>query len=89
MTSTNEPSNVVAMPGFQVPVSGAVSDVVDQLENLLAQARAGHIQGIATATVTRDGLAGTAWAGECQFRLGGALAMLQHRFARHLLGIDE
>jgi hypothetical protein len=80
--------NVVALPGFQVPENGAVPDVVQQLEEMLERARAGHIKGIAMATVHHDGLAGTAWAGESQFRLGGALLMLQHRFARHLLGIE-
>lgn len=47
-------SNVVALPGYSVPSSEAVQEVVDLIEEALEKAKSGKLQGIAIVMVERD-----------------------------------
>jgi hypothetical protein len=47
-------SNVHALPGFSVPDTGPVAEVVALLEEALEQAREGKLQGVAIVTVERN-----------------------------------
>lgn len=59
------------------------ADTIEDLERLLADARSGHLVGIAYATVNRDGSQGTGWSGIAGTRhtVGTAIMMLFHRYS--------
>jgi hypothetical protein len=46
--------NVVALPGFSVPTTDAIPDVVQILEEYLEKARTGKLVGVAVVAVERD-----------------------------------
>ena len=58
-------------------------DLVDQLEELLARARAGSITAMGMAFVNADGTIATRWSGGDQaVPMMAAVSMLQHEFLR-------
>ncbi|TAL43833.1 MAG: hypothetical protein EPN91_05610 [Salinibacterium sp.] len=46
--------NVVALPGYSVPTTEAIPEVVAILEEYLAKAREGKVVGVAVVTAERD-----------------------------------
>lgn len=62
----DDTANVVALTGLTEPKKDAagVTEVVDLLDGLLAQARRGELRGIAVAGVRSNGAATRAWAQE-------------------------
>lgn len=46
--------NVVALPGYSVPTREAVQEVVDILEEALAKAKDGKLDGVAVVMAERD-----------------------------------
>ena len=82
-------SKVVAINGHTVP-GEPNSDIIDELERLLDQARSGDLDAIAYCTV-RKGCAGTGWVGGSGMRypIGAAVMMLHHRYGEALLGETE
>jgi hypothetical protein len=81
-------ADILTMKGVTVAAPDeAVSDVVEELENLLAEAKAGHLRAFACATVSKDAKTGTVWAGALgtRYPLGGAILALHHRYGRRLI----
>lgn len=57
-----------------------VASVIERLEEILAEARAGKVVGVAIATVGLDGSIGAAWSETDNFPcLLGAIARLEYR----------
>lgn len=84
-------NRVVALRGEVLPTE-PVPDVVETLERLLAEAKAGHIRGIAYAVATTlagEGT-GTGWdmAGGQKHVMAAAVMMLHHRFAEALQSLS-
>lgn len=61
-------------------------DIIEDLERLLAEAKAGQLEAIAYCTV-RQGALGTGWVGGSGTRsaVSSAILMLSHRYAAALL----
>lgn len=58
--------------------------VVETLERLLSDARAGKLHGIAYATVEAEGAVGTGWCGDAEmFRTEAAVSRLFFRVMHH------
>lgn len=67
---TGEPSSIAGNP-----------DLICQLEELLARARAGSVTAIGFALVNSNGSIGTQWSGGDQaIPMVAAISMLQHEF---------
>ena len=63
------------------------ADLVDQLEELLARARAGSITAMGMAFVNADGSIATRWSGGDQsIPMIAAVSMLQHEFLTGMAG---
>ena len=79
-------SEVVPLRGERLPGQPDQS-VVEDLEALLADAKAGTLIGFAYAGVKVSGVTCTGWSGAAGTRhpLSSAIAMLQHRYAEGLL----
>ena len=62
-------------------------EIVEKLETLLEEARAGQLTGLAYAVTRPGGAVGTAWTGQygTTFSLGGAISMLQLRYAEMMV----
>lgn len=72
--------SVVNLKGQPAAIAGN-ADLVDQLEELLARAQAGHITAMAMAFVNIDGSISTRWSGgEQTIPMVAAISMLQHEF---------
>lgn len=80
---------IVSLRGGTV-LGGEPSDaLVEYLEDLLEQARSGHVVGIAAATVESSGVASYAVVGRVGgFGLSGALACAQHLLCETNIGRD-
>lgn len=62
-----------------------VESVIELLEKILADAKAGKITAVALATTTPAGGTGTAWTGDAWVsHLLGSVAMLQHRLTQRI-----
>lgn len=79
-------AEISTIHGGRVPGVPSAS-VIDDLERLLGDAKAGRLIGFAYATANQDGSQGTGWAGEAGTRhpLGSAIMMLFHRYSAGLL----
>lgn len=86
-------ADVVGIRGALAPGQSSES-IVETLEILLAEARAGTLVGLAYATVRTSGAVnnwtlGTGWDGEAadglRYRLGSAIHMLDHRYTMAML----
>ena len=79
-------TKVVSLSGSALPGERS-EEVVGMLRELLARAEAGEISAVAMAYMVANGAAGTAWAGQGRrYGLGGAILMLQGRYAGSLIG---
>lgn len=78
--------SVATIHGGRVPGHPS-TEIIEQLERLLVDARAGRIIGLAYAVAHEGGSQGTGWCGEAGSRhpLGTAVMMLSHRYAAGLL----
>lgn len=71
---------VLNMRGGPASAAGN-ADLVDQLEELLARARAGTITAMGMAFVNADGTISTRWSGGDQYiPMAAAVSLLQHEF---------
>lgn len=79
-------SEVIPLRGERLPGQPA-GNVVEDLEALLADAKAGRLIGFAYAAVKVSDVTVTGWSGAAGTRhpLCSAIAMLQHRYAEALL----
>jgi hypothetical protein len=79
-------AEVISLRGEALP-GEPDSGIVEELERLLVDAKAGKLRGIAYATCLDTGGQGTGWSGVAGSRhpLGTAIMMLHHRYARGLL----
>lgn len=81
-------ADILTMKGVTVAAPDeAVADVITELEHMLEEARAGRLRAVGAALVYLDGKTGTSWAGALgtRYPLGGAIMMLQHRYAARLI----
>lgn len=81
-------ADILTMKGVAIAAPDeAVIDIVEELENLLAQAKSGNIRAFAGCTVVRDGSVTTTWAGAhgTRYPLGGVIAMLHHRYTMRMI----
>ena len=78
---------VVSLGGASIPEANEPEPaVVQYLETLLAEARAGRIRAVATCEVTSSGSVCHGWAlgPLTDVAMGGAMLRLQHALATHL-----
>jgi len=74
-------AEVVGLPGIAARTFEPDAEVVEFLELLLAQAKAGDIVGIAVATIGPQESMGTGWKGNASIRTtAAAVGLLHHRF---------
>jgi hypothetical protein len=75
-------ADIATIHGGRMPGSPS-AEILDDLEMLMARAKAGTLIGFAYATCNEDGSQATGWSGEAGSRhpLGTAVMMLQHRYA--------
>lgn len=80
MSDASNTSNVVAFaPGLDRQALGEPNpEIVDRLEQLLAQSRAGQIQGFCFVSVDHEGAVMTDYFGAKRFTQLGGLVRLQH-----------
>lgn len=78
-------AEITPIHGGRVPGEPSAS-VIEDLERLLASAKAGQLIGFAYAGTHHDGSQCTGWAGEAGTRhpIGTAIMMLSHRYAERL-----
>lgn len=77
---------VVGLRGRSIPAGDKPNaEVIDILETYLAQARDGHVRGVAFAMFTADDAMITGWSGDFDNRkLLSAAALLSYRLAKQL-----
>lgn len=73
-------STPVLKPLVDISKGQPVDEVVKELEELIAKARAGEVRSVAYVTINRDGTSSAVHAGTSQWlHLVGALRRLEHR----------
>jgi hypothetical protein len=78
-------AKVVSLRGKPVPPPGTPNpEVVDELEEWLARANAGQVQGIAIAALYCDGCTGGRWGGVLSRSMVGQLFSLMQRITASL-----
>lgn len=77
--------SVIAIKGA-TPPGEMNEDLVDLLEELLTDAKSGHLRGLAYASTNVDGTNGTGWIGSDGARdpLATSIMILNHRYAEAL-----
>ena len=87
------PSKIVSLHGAPIDGAGPEPDqlVVELLEDLLARAKTGEVQGLAAAYIVFGGTTASSWeaSGGSTHTLGFAISTLQHRYYAGLQVCDH